>query len=144
MNPRKFFEGGVAGESYWEGVSRRTRLMCVALFSVLASGGIAYATNRISHSIILTLGVALVCGFVSGAGYLRLIPASATPARRAEKLFWLVWFAPVFVILAAGIVYTASEQKNGADVVGAFSMAWLLGSLTFATSKVLTWGRAAQ
>jgi hypothetical protein len=152
MNVREFFAGGLSGETYWQGVRRRIRQMLAISLALTASGAVTYAIYLASKSVLLTVSVAAVCGFVSGFSDISFIRAQSPPPSRSEKFFWIVWFAPLFVLLAGALVYVLSggsasinqSSTDDVDLVGAVCIAWMLGSLTFATCEFLWWKRDAR
>ena len=152
MSVKDLFVSGIPGETYWQGVRRRIRDGLVIFAEIIASSAVTYGVYRVSGSVLLTVFVAAVSGFVSGFSDLSIIRAQNAPPTHSDKVLWVLWFAPSFALLAAGLAYILSggilsklpPSAGGVDLMGAFFIAWTLGSLTFATCEVLLWSREIQ
>ena len=136
MNIKWFFEGGVPGESYGEGVRRRGKGMAVRIILVLMSAALVDIVFALFGLIWLAMAAAALCG----AAYVKVgtpfdVPVTK-PSRSLDKVIWLVLFTPPLLLLAGTSAYEAHMRA----VFEAAALAGLFGAVLGGTIIVLSGG----
>jgi small-conductance mechanosensitive channel len=131
MNLNHPFAGGLAGETYGEGVRRRIRSIGIVWALVLVSLAMTYAVFLVSRSVSATLGVAALCGVACSMTDLRFDPVRGEARKQSDKLIWLILYVPALVLLCVVSAYTGLHARDGFDVFKAALLAdlfgWVLG-----------------
>jgi hypothetical protein len=137
VNFRRFFVGGVPGETYAEGVRRRIRTAGFIWAQALVSLALTYGVFSLSDSRWATVGAATLCGIISSKAVFRLEPIRGEAPRQTDKVLWMVLFAPALILLGAAAVYTAQHAEDGFNMFKAGLAAWGFGCVVGSTAFFL-------
>ena len=132
---RSLFKGSLPGETYREGVRRRSRSIAIIWVLTLLSVAVTYAVYLASNSVWATLGAAVLSGVACSRTDFRIDPVRGEPPKQSDKRVWLVLFVPVLVLSGVVSIYTALHARDGFDVFKAGLTAalfgWVLGFTIF-------------
>jgi hypothetical protein len=134
MKLKWLFEGGIPGETYGEGVRRRSKGMLLTVVMVLLSAAIVAGIYSLSGSIWLSMVAAALCGIASMKVRTPFDLPVTESSRPSDKVAWLVLFTPALVLLAGAAIYEAVTVHS---VFQAAGLAGLFGAALGATLMVL-------
>jgi flagellar basal body-associated protein FliL len=124
---KSLLDGGVAGETYGQGVRRRTKSIAIIWGLLLVSLLVTYGAYALSGSVWVTLVAATICGVVGSRADLGFDPPRGAAPNRSDKLVWMMLFAPALLLLGGVSIYLAMHAQRGFDVFRAALVAGLFG-----------------
>jgi hypothetical protein len=121
----------VPEETDSEGVRRRGRTMGIIFGLMIAGALITYSAYSVLHSVWSVVAVAMLSGMAASRLDIRLDPPSGELPERSDKLRWLLWIAPLLILLGGATIYSALHVGADADIFETGLLAgfcgWVLG-----------------
>ncbi|HEY7808145.1 MAG TPA: hypothetical protein VIC34_13190 [Croceibacterium sp.] len=119
--------------------------MALTFSMFLAGLGACWAIQRLAHSSILTISLALAIGILSFGLDLKIDPlfdsktntSANSPISRRDKIIWIALFLPPLVIMGALLIRAIRPDLSGRALRDAVFLALFLGYVIGGTSKVL-------